>query len=641
MSERWFGGGSDSGRRDAGLGHTALLAIEAAGLAAYRWTIATDEIVWSPHAAEVLGVDPGQVNTGRNFAALLDPDNLTSRYETVMRAGAADGGNGVAFEIEYRFRPAGRDSRSSLWLEDQGRWFAGHDGRPAEVLGVVRRIDQRQKRDQHLSFLGNCDPLTGMMNRGRMMEALGGAMLAAERDGSSCAFLVAAINNLSVVNEAYGFDVADEVIVTMGRRLQRVVRAGDAVARYSGSKFGIVLNHCAPDELPAAAERFLAAARESVIETGHGPVWALLSIGAVALPRHAKDTGTAIARAEEALSEARRRPADDVVIFTPSEQRQTRRSGNAHNAHEIVRCLKEGRFQLAFQPVVEAASGKPRFHEALLRMQAPDGNIVTAGHLIPIAEQLGLVRLIDREVVQMALGVLARHPTARLSLNISGTTATDPRWYPQIIALLSGHKDLTPRLIVEITETVALGDMSATARFVQQLKALGIEVAIDDFGAGFTSFRHLRAIPVDLLKLDGSFCQALSQTPENQYYVRSLIELAHQFGIRTVAEWVETEQDAALLRSWGVDLMQGRLYGMAELVPPWPETPDGPVEEVSLPSAQATVAAFEDGLDGELAKLRRAITLLDRAFVGRGTESLRPEASLADLVSDTARARAG
>lgn len=637
MSEREQGGGSDRARREAGPGHTALLAIEAAGLAAYRWTIASDDIIWSPHAAEVLGVDTTQVSTGRLFASFLDPDNLTSRFETVMRGGAADGGNGVSFEIEYRFRPAGRGNRASLWLEDKGRWFAGSDGRPAEVLGVVRRIDERQKRDQHLSFLGNCDPLTGMMNRGRLMEALGGAMLTAGREGSSCAFLVAAINNLSVVNEAYGFEVADEVIVNMGQRLQRVVRAGDAVARYSGSKFGIVLNHCSPEELAVAAERFLSVARESVIETGHGPVWALLSIGAVVLPRDAKDPATAIARAEEALSEARKHPADDVVIYKPSEQRQSQRSGNAHNAHEIVRCLKEGRFQLAFQPVVDAATCKPDFHEALLRMRAPDGTTVAAGHLIPIAEKLGLVRLIDREVVHMALGVLARHRDARLSLNMSGATATDPRWYPQIIELLSGHKPLTPRLTVEITETVALGDMRAAARFVSQLKDLGIKVAIDDFGAGFTSFRHLRAIPVDILKLDGSFCEGLSQSPDNQYYVRSLIALARNFGIRTVAEWVETENDATLLKAWGVDMMQGRLFGMADLATPWPETG---ADKASPPAAPDTVAAFEQGLGDELAKLRHAIRLLDNAFAGRGKDSAPAEPSLADLVSDTARARA-
>lgn len=163
---------------------------------------------------------------------------------------------------EYKFRPEGRAGRGSVWLEDHGRWFAGSDGRPAEVMGTVRRIDDRHMRDQHLSFLGNCDPLTGMMNRGRMMEALGGAMSVAGRDGTNCAFVIAAINNLSVVNDAYGFEVADEVIINMGRRLRQVVGTGDAIARYSGSKFGLILNNCGEDDLIIAAERFLSVARK-------------------------------------------------------------------------------------------------------------------------------------------------------------------------------------------------------------------------------------------------------------------------------------------------------------------------------------------------------------------------------------------
>ncbi len=195
------------------------------------------------------------------------------------------------------------------------------DGRPSEVFGTVRRIDARHKRDQHLSFLGNCDPLTGMMNRGRMTEALGEAMTVAAREGTSCAFVIAAINNLSVVNEAYGFEVADEVIIKCGRRLRQVVRTGDAIARYSGSKFGLILNNCGEEDLEIAAERFLSVARESVIETERGPVWALLSIGALVLPQNAADANTAMARAEEALTEARRLPSDGYVIYKPSAQR--------------------------------------------------------------------------------------------------------------------------------------------------------------------------------------------------------------------------------------------------------------------------------------------------------------------------------
>ncbi|NJM28935.1 MAG: sensor domain-containing diguanylate cyclase [Rhizobiales bacterium] len=233
--------------------------IEAVGEAAYHWVVETDQIFWSSNVVEVLGCEPDAVKSGRAYANLLDTDNFTSRYDTVMRAQTSDDGGGVPFQIEYLFRPDGRTGRRAVWLEDNGKWFGGKNGRPAEVFGTVRRIDERHKRDQHLSFLGNCDPLTGMMNRGRMAEALGEAMSVAEREHRSCALVLAAINNLSVVNEAYGFEVADEVIVAMGRRLRQIVRTGDAIARYSGSKFGIILNSCSDDELMVAAERFLGA----------------------------------------------------------------------------------------------------------------------------------------------------------------------------------------------------------------------------------------------------------------------------------------------------------------------------------------------------------------------------------------------
>jgi diguanylate cyclase (GGDEF)-like protein len=291
-----------------GPGDMERRAMAASGEAAYHWTIESDAISWSANAGDIFGCDAAQLNSGRSFAAFLDADNFTSRYDTVMRNSLIDDGTGVAFRIEYLFRPEGRMGRAGIWVEDHGKWFGGGDGRPVEVYGTVRRIDDRHKRDQHLSFLGNCDPLTGMMNRGRMTEALGEAMTVAGRDGTSCAFLIAAINNLPVVNEAYGFEVADEVIVNMGRRLREVVRTGDAIARYSGAKFGLILNHCGEEDVSTAAERFLGVARESVIETAHGPVWALLSVGGLVLPKHAADAYTAMARAEEALSEARRLP---------------------------------------------------------------------------------------------------------------------------------------------------------------------------------------------------------------------------------------------------------------------------------------------------------------------------------------------
>ncbi len=638
-------------------------AIEAAGETAYHWHIESDEISWSGNVGDVLGCDPSAIANGRCFAALLDGDNFTSRYDTVMRTPQIDQGHGVPFQIEYLFRPESRTGRLSVWLEDHGKWFAGPDGRPAEVLGTVRRIDDRHKRDQHLSFLGNCDPLTGMMNRGRMAEALGEAMTVAGRDGNSCAFVIAAINNLAVVNEAYGFEVADEVIVSMGRRLREVVRGGDAIARYSGAKFGMILNQCGDKELEIAVERFLELARESVIETAHGPVWAQLSIGGLALPKHATDASTAMALAEEALSEARRLPSDGHVIYRPSAQRTARRKLNAHSATEIVRCLKEDRFRLAFQPIVSATTGLPVFHEALLRMTDTAGEVIAAAHLIPIAEQLGLVRLIDRAVVQMAITALHKYPDARLAINISGTTATDPRWYPQITSILANNRGVTNRLIIEITETVTLSDIKQTQCFVEALRGLGCSIAVDDFGAGFTSFRHLRGLTADILKIDGSFCQNLANNADNQYFVRSMIELAHAFDIQIVAEWVENEEDAGLLRQWQADFLQGNLFGAATLEAPWQAAPDSinfmtgeiitadaptPALEPPAPEAAASidnlstddpVGAFEADLPNELSKLRQAIAALDRSF--RAPSAHAAEPSFADLASDSVRQAAG
>ncbi|MDE2444728.1 MAG: GGDEF and EAL domain-containing protein [Alphaproteobacteria bacterium] len=545
-------------------------ALAAAGEAAYKWTIASDELSWSDNASDVLGCAINRIRSGKLYANLLDVDNFTTRYETVMNSKTRDDGNGVPYHIEYMFRSEGRQGATTIWIEDQGRWIAGTDGAPKEAFGTVRRIDERHRRDQHLNFLGNCDPLTGMMNRGRMTEALGEAIAVAEREKTNCVFAIAAVNNLSVVNEAYGFDVADEVIVALGRRLRQVMRGGDGIARFSGGKFGIILNECDEAELKVALERFLSVVSDSVIETQHGPVWAMLSIGAICLPAHADNANTATAKAEEALHEATRNPSDSYVIFKPSERRREGRALNARCATEIVQCLKQDRFKLAFQPIIDAKTGVATMHEALLRMSdSASGELIAASHLVPIAENLGLVRLIDRTVMQMIVETLNVHPDAVLTMNVSGTTAMDPRWYNQLLEILAANESVAPRLTVEITETVALSNVPSTRHFVESLRLQGCGVAIDDFGAGFTSFRNLRDLPVNMIKLDGGFCQDLRHNNENEYIVRSLIDLAGKFKIQTVAEWIENQEDADILRQWGIDYLQGNLHGEASIVRPW------------------------------------------------------------------------
>jgi diguanylate cyclase (GGDEF)-like protein len=575
------------------------MAIAAAGKAAYHWSIANDALRWSGDAAKVLQRQIEAVDSGKKYASQLDADNMTSRYDAVMNSASAPKPEGVPFLIEYALK--GKDGEPLIWFEDRGCWFPDVDGRPKDVFGVVHQITDRHAQDQELSYLSHNDSLTGMMNRGRMTEALNDAIAVAENEGTPCAFAVAAINNLDVINEAYGFDVADEVIAAVARRLRQVMRSGDGIGRYSGGKFGIILNSCARLELNRALDRFLLAVRDGVIETKHGPVWALLSIGAVSLPESASGAAEAMAKAEESLSRALRQPSDDYDVFQHSEARDTQRMLNARCATEIIECLKNGVFHLAYQPVVNAETGAVEFHEALLRMRDTAGEFVAAGHLVPVAERLGLIRLIDRAVVQLAIETLHRFPEARISINISATTANDARWNSQLIDMIASAAPLNERLIVEITETTALADLSVAIAFFEKLRDAGCCIAIDDFGAGFTSFRNLRDLPVDIIKLDGSYCRNLGENSENAYFAKTLIDMAHRFGIKTVAEWVESAEDAASLTLLGIDYLQGNHIGAPAVAAPWKsdETPAFAFEDGDEAHALAVIdenALFSEGV---------------------------------------------
>lgn len=615
-----------------------LRAHAAAGTAAYCWNVIDDTISWSGNAGEVLQCDVSIITTGRKFADFLDSSNVTSRYETVMGASHREARvDGVPFEIEYRLRPQGRQnqhSQQSLWVEDCGRWFGTAETGPALVYGTLRVIENRHIHDQEMNFLASSDDLTGMMNRGRMLKALDEAITHARGEKTSCAFAILAVNNLDVMNDTYGYEVADEVIAAIAERLRKVMRIGDAIARYSRAKFGIILNGCGPDELGPALERFMRAIRDNVIETSLGPIWALISIGAVNLPATADTAPTASACAEEALSEALQMPGDGFSVYESSDQKMAERLLNARCATEIVSCLRGDRFKLAFQPVCEAKTGEPAFHEALLRMQDSTGELVTAGHLVPVAEKLGLIRLIDRAVVQLALSTLASHPAATLSINLSATTVRDPRWNAQILDALTNAPELASRLIIEVTETAALADCPGTRAFLKDLKHAGCRISIDDFGAGLTSYRNLKELPVSVIKLYGSLCRKLDEDGGNGVYVRSMVELAHALGMKVVGEWVESREEAEALAAIGVDFLQGNLVGEPSITEPWEKTEGedllqfevAPAAEPEREFEPEPAAAVTDAdLDHQLQELKALLENLHSSFGVKDEAAEKPD----------------
>ncbi len=562
-----------------------LQALVAAEEAAYRWDIASDTITWSSNVTEILGCKLESIKTGRHFASMLDSENLTTRYEAVFHSKERDLGPGVSFKVEYAFRPQADLNSSLIRLEDNGQWQAGDDGTPKIVFGTIRRIDARYAREHKLSFLGTNDPLTGMMNRGRMTEALAEVINSAQKSGTQCAFAIAAINNLNLVNDAYGFDFGNEVIVQVSHRLKHVMRMGDGIARYSGSKFGFILKECSETELATALARFTSAIRENAVGTGKGPVWTNISFGAVSLPQNADTAATAISNAEEALSDAMRQAGNSSVIYQTSASREAKREFNSRCAIELIKCLREQTCRLAYQPIVDVQTGQPIMYEALLRLPEAEGqSAFSIAEIIPLAERLGLAHLIDRAVLQLIIQALHENPDLRLNMNVSSTTVGDAFRQDQLLDLLNANKAVANRLTMEFSEAVTLANLKPARRFMECLHDVGTSVAIDHFGQGYASMRHLRELPINIVKLDGTLCKDISNHPENKILVRSLVELAKSSNIKIVAQWIESQEDAEVLAQLGADYLQGYHIGQPSLDKQWTvEIPD--VESLDVSEA--------------------------------------------------------
>lgn len=554
---------------EAGIAPGAREILTAVGEVVYDWAIADDVIRWGANVLDVLKVsDISQIASGRAFSALLDAENLTSRHDAVMNGAGEDGGDGVAYQVQYSLLTDGA-RRERLWIEDIGRWYRGADERPARAHGVLRVINERYEREQRLAFLSRFDELTGYFNRSHLIDTLGEALRHSQRLRGSVSFMVVAIDNFGAINEAYGFEVADRIFAAVAHRIKAQLREGDAIGRYTGNKLGLVLMNCEERDMYAAAERFHGAVRGEVITTEAGAVALTVSIGGVGLPRHGRSANEAMSRAQEALHQARQRGNGHFVAYAHSPELQEQRRSNAALSRDLVAALNEKRLRLVFQPVLDAATRQPVFHEALVRLQDAGGAMARDGEFIAVAERLGLVRLIDHRVLELSLAKLAEAPDATLSVNVSAETLGDSEWLARLSAAVTGCPDVGRRLIVEITETAMIRHLDEAARFVALLHDLGCRVAIDDFGAGFSSFRHLRDLDVDIVKIAGAYIENLPKSRDDQVFVRALAAIAGNFGMATVAEWVRDEETIALLGGLGVGMLQGNLVGPpgADLVP--------------------------------------------------------------------------
>lgn len=557
-----------NGRQKAGDELVRLrAALTAAGDIAYEWDLADDRIVWHGAVHEYFPLDhPSIPATGESLNTRIHPEDLPNRLRML-----SDHVSGrCAYDCEYRLRTS---SGEFQWIHDRGTAKRVEGRSTMQLLGTLRLVTGRKQNEAQLEYLANYDELTGHFNKHRLHQSLDQALAEALRFQSTGAFVVFGLDQLAMINNAYGPEVGDAVLIEVGHRLDNCLRSIDLIGRIAGDRFGAVLARCDHREAERVAKRAVAEIRRLPVNTAGGPVRVTVSAGVVVFPSQSNTSYDIIARAEAALQQAKSSGRNCVGVYEMTEEQRRSHRASLDIGAEVQQALSDGRLSLAFQPVVTGTGRTVSFYECLLRMHRPDGAIVPAGRFVPVVEQLGLVRAIDRRVLELALDELEASPDIELAINISGLTASDQSWLRALISKVKGRRDIASRLIVEITETAALRDIEESVRFVHAVREHGCRVALDDFGAGYMTFRHMKSLTVDIVKIDGSFVRNVASAPENRLFVRNLLSLAGSLGLLTVAECVENEEEAALLTEEGADLLQGYYFGKPVMERPWLANP--------------------------------------------------------------------
>jgi len=484
---------------------------------------------------------------------------------------------GVRSGVKLSRRRAFRDLRVRYQRGDgEIRWWS-LNGKPVFNVGGVFRgyrgtgsdITDAQALSQQLSFQASHDALTGLINRRTFEQRLGRMMESVRIDGAEHALCYIDLDQFKVINDTCGHVAGDELLRQLGRVLAAEVRERDTLARLGGDEFGVLLERCSIDQayrvasaLHKAIERFQFVWEDKRFRVG-------ASIGLAPVDALGADGGEVLAMADSACYAAKERGRNQIRVFRTDDADLASRQGEMQWIPRIHEALEAGRLELYFQSIAPLAKGvdaRGPHYELLLRMRGADGRLIPPGAFMPAAERYGLVTTLDRWVVDTALTWLAASP-AHLSelelcaINLSGSSLSDDEFLGFVLGRIEASEVPAEKLCFEITETAAIGDLSSATRFLHSLRAFGCRFALDDFGSGLSSFAYLKTLPVDYLKIDGVFVREIANNAVDYAMVKSINEVGHVMGKRTVAEFVENDAIEGALREIGIDYAQG--YGIA------------------------------------------------------------------------------
>jgi diguanylate cyclase (GGDEF)-like protein/PAS domain S-box-containing protein len=427
---------------------------------------------------------------------------------------------------------------------------------------IAAAIYQRQLTDQ-LAFQANHDALTGLPNRLMLQTELDNALSRAAKTGKTLALVFIDLDRFKQINDTLGHEIGDLVLQQIGRSLQDCMQPGDTLARMGGDEFTAILTGCDTEEAAAGYARELMAALRTPCRVNGRELFVTGSLGISMFPRDGLDAATLLRNADSAMYTAKNRSRNELHFFTPDG------SAGAGKRLELETCLRRAlerdEFQMYYQPQVDL-NGRLASLEALLVWDAPELGRVSPSEFIPIAEETGMILPIGAWVLQHACNQIAAWrraglATVPLAVNVSALQFGQPDFVSTVADALTHAGIPAHCLELELTESLIMRDVLASANRMRELRDLGVKIAIDDFGTGYSSLSYLRRLPADALKIDQSFLQESEFGPATLALIKSIVVLAHNIGLTVTAEGIETVEQLELIRLAGCDRAQGHLFG--------------------------------------------------------------------------------